>query len=313
MKKTQCLTMVTGQAMRLTQVDACGRPVFGEESQAVSDGFISVALTVNTTESDAIQVTNAAGKICVNRPAKTSFANYSVEMVFCGVDPGLFALATGQRPYEDSDGNVIGFTVSTKPQRQATVGLEVWMGSEGGDACDDPDAEGEFGYLNLPFLDGGVVGDFTIENGAVNFTITGSVTKDGTRWGVGPYNVVLEGGVPAVLPNALETNDHLLMITTQVAPPEAVCGARPLLDPSVASLTAVTGTTAPASLNVSFAVTPSTAGLPVWYDFGDGTWDYIEGSLNGVTTHLYAGAGTYTVKASTNGVWKTTTVTVPGA
>ena len=48
---TKCLSLVKGRRIRLTELDGCGRPVYGEGSQAVSKGFISVALTANTSES----------------------------------------------------------------------------------------------------------------------------------------------------------------------------------------------------------------------------------------------------------------------
>ena len=53
-----------------------------------------------------------------------------------------------------------------------------------------------------------------------------------------------------------------------------------------------------------------TATGSVWYDFGDGTWDYV--AAPGDASHTYASPGTYTVKASQNGVWVSTTVTVAG-
>ena len=57
---TKCLSLVKGRRIRLTRLDGCGRPVYGDCSTAVSKGFISVAFTANTTESDEINVTNAA-------------------------------------------------------------------------------------------------------------------------------------------------------------------------------------------------------------------------------------------------------------
>ncbi|HEX5018629.1 MAG TPA: hypothetical protein VFX15_13715, partial [Actinomycetes bacterium] len=74
--------------------------------------------------------------------------------------------------------------------------------------------------------------------------------------------------------------------------------------------TAITSITAtPTGLDVDFTVTPA-ASDPVWYDFGDGTWDYV--AAPGAASHTYAAAGTYTVKATTNGTWVSTSVTVTG-
>jgi len=101
----------------------------------------------------------------------------------------------------------------------------VWGASLGAVGCEGQTTEsGSFGYLVLPFLRAGVVGDFTIENAAVSFTISGAVTLDGNSWGMGPYNTMEVGGVPAKLPEALDTNDHLAVLFTTMAPPEPTDG-----------------------------------------------------------------------------------------
>lgn len=193
---TKCLSLVRGRRIRLTRLDGCGRPVFGASSSVTSSGFISVAFTANTTESDEISVTNAAGEVCVFEPAETSLTGYGVEIQFCEVDPDLFALVTGQPVITDAQGNVIGFDIDTATSLSGSgFALELWAGSVSGDACVTSGAQGSFGYLLLPFIRGGIVGDFTVENGNVTFTITGGATRDGNTWGVGPYSdVQLSGG-----------------------------------------------------------------------------------------------------------------------
>jgi hypothetical protein len=286
----KCISLVKGRRIRLTKVNDCGIPVYGDGNQVTSKGFISVAFTANSTESDEISVQNAAGEVCVFEPSESSFTGYGVEITFCEVDVELFSLATGQQVYLEREG---GFA------------LELWAGSPNADVCVDPNAQGSYGYLLFPFIKGGIVGDFTIENGAATFTVSGSTTRDGNGWGTGPYEVLLEGSVPSVLPTPLDSADHMLMVVTTVAPPEAACGSRPLLDPSLPALTAITAT--PIGLDVDFDVTPPATGS-VWYEFGDGEWDYV--AAPGTASHSYATAGTYTVKASQNGEWVETTVTV---
>lgn len=301
---TKCLSLVKGRRIRLTRLDGCGRPVYGDCSTVVSKGFISVAFTANTTESDEINVTNAAGEVCVYEPAETSLTGYSVEIVFCEVDPDLFALATGQPVVLDSFGNAIGFDIDTATSLTGQgFALELWAGSASGDACATEGAQGSFGYILVPFIRGGIVGDFTVENGAVSFTLTGGSTRDGNAWGVGPYNDIMigSGGQPGPMTTPIGTTVALRTILTDVAPPEAACGCRPLLDPSLPALTGVTGTAI--GLDVDFDVTPPSTG-PVWYDFGDGTWDVVDAP--GAASHTYEAAGTYTVRASQNGVWVTT-------
>lgn len=307
---TKCLSLVKGRRIRLTRLDGCGRPVYGDCSTVVSKGFISVAFTANTTESDEISVTNAAGEICVFEPAETTLTGYAVEIAFCEVDPDLFALVTGQPVVTDVNGNVIGFDIDTKLNLSGQgFALELWAGSASGDACATEGASGSYGYLLLPFIRGGIVGDFTVENGAVTFTITGGSTRDGNSWGVGPYNDIMlgAGGTPGPMTSPIGSTVALRTILTDVAPPEAACGCRPLLDPTEPALTAVVGVVT--GMSADFDTTPI-ATASVWYDFGDGEWDYV--GAPGEASHTYAAAGVYTVKASQNGVWVSTTVTIVG-
>jgi hypothetical protein len=307
---TKCLSLVKGRRIRVTALDSCGRPIYGDCSQVTSKGFISVAFTANTTDSDEISVTNASGEVCVFEAAVTSLTGYGIEIQFCEVDPELFALVTGQPVVTAADGNtVIGFDVDTKiGLENSNFALELWAGSPTGDACADPNAQGNYGYLLLPFLKGGILGDFTVENGAVTFTLTGANTSEGNSWGVGPYDVMLGTGVtpvPGPMVTPVSTSTALRTMIVDVAPPEAACGCRPVLDPSAAALTSISGVVTDDT--VALTATPA-ATSSVWYDFGDGTWDYV--AAPGATSHTYATPGTYTVKASTNGTWVTTSVVI---
>jgi hypothetical protein len=305
---TKCLSLVKGRRIRVTRLDGCGRPIYGDDSQVVSKGFISVAFTANTTESDEISVPNASGEICIYEAAVTSLVGYAVEIQFCEVDPELFALVTGQPVVIGADGStVVGFDVDTKISLEnSNFALELWAGSPSGDACSTAGASGSFGYLLLPFLRGGILGDFTVENGAVTFTLTGANTKEGNSWGVGPYDdIMLDGtAAPGPMTTPVSTSVALRTMIVDLAPPADACGARPLLDPSQTPITSIAGVATGA--DVAFTVTPPSGG-PVWYDFGDGTWDYVDAP--GDTTHTYEKIGTYTVKASNNGEWVETTVT----
>jgi hypothetical protein len=304
--------LVKGKRIRATRLDGCGRPVYGESSVAVSNGTVSVAMTLNTTDTDAIEQTNMNGDTCVSEPAQTKFSSYSVVLTFCEVDPELFSLLTGQRVYLDADGNAIGFAVSTDVSLEDQgYALEVWAGVSAGSACDTEGAQGSFGYLLLPYLKGGVLGDHTIENGSINFTVSGATTRDGNRWLSGPFNVMLDGdGDPAPLITPLQPNDHELLIQVGVAPPEAYAGTRPLMDPDSTPVTAVVAAEGGSPSEADFTFTGAAADVPVWIDFGDGTWDYVADGTDG-SSHTYLANGVYTVKATSNGIWHTTTVTIP--
>lgn len=240
----KCFPLVGGSAMRVTRTDACGRPVYGDCSQVVSDGFVSISVTANIEEGDEISVQNANGKTCVRQTPCPQLTGYSLEIAFCDVDPDLFALITSQAQVLDTNGDAVGFRVNTAVSGcDSGFALEVWSNVPGVACSDDASSEGTFGYLLFPFLQGGVFGDFTIENDAVSFTITGATTKSGTAWGVGPYDVVLDGSTPGPLLEPLLSDDHLHVQLTEVAPPEVTCGCKPLDDPGGLPATeAVAGT-----------------------------------------------------------------------
>lgn len=293
---TKCQTYIGGRVARVTRLDGCGRVVYGPDSVVTTKGLISVGYTANIDEGEEVNTPNFAGERCAYRPARSQFLGYTVEVQFCAVDPDMLALMTGQEVSVDANGDVVGFGVDSSIDTTTTAfALEVWLGASGASGCSNG-ADGNYGYVLLPFLQGGVLGDFTVENGAVTFTVSGASTLDGNAWGVGPYDVVLDASdMPAPLPNALSTTKHLEFINTGVAPPTPECGARPLLDPDAAELTDVDTTVT--LLSVDFDPVPAGAD-PWWIDFGDGTWEYSE---DGSTiTHVYEEAGTYSYTAYRN-------------
>lgn len=289
MSKTQCASYVRGRMLRATKLDACGNPIEGAGSVVTSKGFTAIGFTANNDEGEEISVPNANNERIIHVPAKPKFLNYSVEATFIKVDPDLFALFTGQRTVVDDAGDVVGFTVDTEVSpADINFALEVWAGVPAGADCGNSGGA-EYGYFLLPFLQGGTIGDLSIENSEVTFTITGAVTLDGNSWGQGLHYAVLDqGGSPSLLAEPLKKTEHLLLIKTGMAPPAAHCGARPYLSPSAPALTG--GSATATGLSVDFDGTPSGA-EPFWVDFGDGEWDYsADGSA---ITHLYGAAGTY--------------------
>ena len=284
MGKSKNTSYLRGRRMRATVLDATGAPVFGEDSAVTTKGFITVAYTTVTEEGEAITVTNAAGEACVAESATPSMNGFTVEGTFCEVDYRLFEILTGQRVLLDDDGIAIGIAESTDVDLSTVnFALELWLGSKNA---------GEYGYVLTPFLRGGIIGDVTIENAAITFTITGLVTRGGSAWGKGPYAVQKVAGVPAILKDAVTAAEHRRWLTVDVAPPTVFEGSIPLLDPTDPALTGLT--TTPTGLSVLIAPAP-TGTDPIFYDFGDGTWDY---AATGGYTHVYAAAGTYTLKGT---------------
>lgn len=221
---TKCFTPLLGKRLRATQLDQCGHvPASGTANAvAVTNGFMEVRLSSEVEDGSEIITRKADGSLCVNERTADSFKRFTLEMDFCGVDPGLLSLVTNGRRYVDYSGDAAGIVVG-EGTIDSKFALELWTGLSG-EACPTGVSEVS-GLLLLPFVQSGVLGDITI-NGtdAITFSMTGAFTKGGNGWGVGPYNVMLNGSNPAPLPTALDPLDHLLLVQTGVAPPTGTCG-----------------------------------------------------------------------------------------
>ena len=223
---THTFTPVLGKRFRLTSLDVCGR-VTDESLSFVGDGFVSVTLSSETEEGAEILQKKFNGGLCVNEKQSDSFKRFTLENEFCGVNPDVLSIMTNAEPYEDASGDIAGFTVPEGDIDKAFA-LEIWTGLSG-QACGEG-AEEASGYLLLPFVQAGVLGD--IEMGgedAVTFSMTGAYTKGGNGWGTGPYDVVFgEDDEPSALPSALDPLDHLLIMDTGLAVPALTDEAGPV-------------------------------------------------------------------------------------
>lgn len=233
---THCFIPLLGKRIRVTQLNNCGAIIAAAE-QIATDGFVTVTLSSEVEEGTEIITRKASGALCVNEKMADSFKRFTVSIDFCGVNPSLLALVSNANEYYDAvpaTGDVIGFTV---PEGEIAkwFSLELWTGLSG-QAC-APGAEEASGYMLLPFVTAGVLGDIEVGGeDAITFSLTGAATKGGNAWGVGPYDVVMDttGLIPSPLPIAIDPYDHLLLIDTALAPPPDAC------DPSAIP----TGTTA---------------------------------------------------------------------
>jgi len=285
---SQCFSLVRGRALRVTKLDGCGRVLLGASSQVTTEGFISVGFTANTEEGESISVTNAAGKVCILDEPSPSFTGYALEVAFCGVDPELFSLMTGQKVVLNAAGDeAIGFRMNSGINLgEKGFALELWS-SVPVAAC-DASGGASYGYFLVPFIQGGVLGDFTVENGAINFTLTGANSKDGNEWGVGPYDVVRDDtGTAGPLLETLDSKDHLHMQLTTVAPPAATCGADELGTLATGATAGTPGTLTPANSYPpqtladadTVTATPATAWTAGQYiNLGDGSTAHWDGT-----------------------------------
>lgn len=307
MGKQKEVSLYRSKRMRATRLDQAGRPVYGPESVVVTRGQISTSYTANVEEGEAISQPNGNGETCLSVPGTPTFTGFAVESTFCKVDFALFELLTGNPVVLNDSGTIVGIDEGTDIDLSGVnFALELWTGAQVTDEL-RPGAEGEWGYILNPFLSGGTLGDITVENAAITFTVTGMQTKNGATWGRGPYNVDLVDGEAAPLFVPMTSKKHRRITVVEIAPPADAAGFTALLNPADTALTSVTATVA--GQKATLAPVPAGAGA-VEYDFGNGEWDYAE---TGAYSYTYPEPGTYTVTARRGSSKVTTSVTVPSA
>lgn len=305
MARQKEVSLYRSKRMRATRLDQSGRPVYGPESVVVTRGQISTSFTANVEEGESISQPNGNGETCLNVPATPTFGGFSVESTFCKVDFALFEMLTGNPVVLNDDGTIVGIDEGTDIDlSNVNFALELWTGAQTSNEL-RPGAEGEWGYILAPFLSGGTLGDITVENAAITFTVTGMQTKNGAAWGSGPYNVDLVAGQPSPLFVPMTSKKHRRITVVEIAPPEDVPGFTALLNPADTALASVTATVA--GSKITLAPTPAGTGA-VEYDFGNGEWDYAE---TGAYTYEYPAPGQYKVTARRGSSQVSSTVTIP--
>jgi hypothetical protein len=227
-----CPTLIQGTRLRATLIDACGAPVAGACSTIVTDGFISVAMSDQIESPEEFKVKNAGGQFCVNQRSLPLLNWIEVTIAMCQVNPELFGMLTGaDLIYDDATPTpaAVGFGTDSDTYATASFALELWtnLGKvRGGPACTG--GATRYGYLLLPWLIEGTLGDLTVENGPINFTVK-TITSEGNDWGVGPYDVInTRLGAPSPLLTAIPTTRHRHLQLTSLAPPAVVCGCQAL-------------------------------------------------------------------------------------
>lgn len=312
---SNCFTPIRGRRMRVTRVDSLGRPVPGLCSTIVTSGYVKVDMKAQIEDGDETTVKTAGGDLCVSEKACDQLKWLEVDIDFCSVDPDLFAMINPTwTKLSDYQGQTIGWEESHDYSCDAGIALEIWSDVTGFTPT-DPNAEGAWVYYLLPMVIGGTLGDMTVENGAVTFTLSGR-TKKGNAWGRGPYNVMANppDGRCGPLLTPVDPNAPRRIMLTTCPPPAAVCGCQPLssIDGPVTTVTEVTTDTTRLTVHAyADGVGPFTI------DWGDGTVEDLPGGLVG-KVHRYGAAGTYVIAVSptndrTNATYTTLTVPFTGA
>lgn len=213
--------IANGSTVRVTRVDACGRPVCGPDNGFVTDCFASVSMEANIEEGENVQFVAANGRVCGFKAACPQFLGFNITFNFFGASPEMIEIMTGSPIVQGYDGRPIGFDSCSIACRSGFA-LELWSEVLGEDVCPEEDTgDGAWLYILLPWISNGQIGNLEIGSEAVQFALTGA-TRDGGRWGVGPWDVQAQdaSGTPGPLLDPLDGQCHRRMFVTTIAPPE---------------------------------------------------------------------------------------------
>ncbi|BCJ61603.1 PKD domain-containing protein [Micromonospora endophytica] len=287
-----CDTPVKGKMLRATKLGVCGDPILGAGGWPVhvtSKGFISVEYAAEVDDGEEIDQKDANGDRLVYEPARRRIKLYNVTVTCGRVDPELYTLFTGQPVLLDEDGTATGLRITSRLNLDSAVALEVWSGTQL-KRCGTM-ARPRFGYFLLPQIIDGMIGDFTIENGAANFTLTGKAIEN-PEWGVGPYDVYLRTTGVAPLTDPMGDDDLLHLDWTLLPPPAPTCG----LTPRPPDGTVAADDSDETNMTAEFTATwvPGPPGAEYTVDWGDGTSAAGPAEAASVS-HQYASPGTYLV------------------
>lgn len=223
--------IVRGKRLRVTRLKSDGTPLDPGEEEAlvVTKGFVSVTLSPEVEDGEDITQMNADGDLCVSDRSRDQFRYYDVEVELCNVDPGVAELMTNATLEENDAGDVVGIRVP-EGASEGLFALELWAGSPQYEPTENGNGGRVYGYLLLPHVVPGTIGEIEVENGTTTFTMRAH-TAPGAGWGEGPegYEVVEdESGEPAKLSTPIAADEHLLIRSTSIAPPDVEIGLQPM-------------------------------------------------------------------------------------
>jgi len=210
------ISPIKGTVIRLIALDTCGNPVSGEGgTQLVTAGFVSVAPSPSYTDPETIEVRRADGALCVNETDDPELQNVSMDINWCVMDPDAIEIVTGEQLLTSGvTGTGIAFGEGPLSTRYS---LELWQRGAGFNAC-NASGEVQYVYWAFPNVGGSQIGDFTVENAALEFTTTSTTKAIGQTW--------LTEVAPAWLgANVPDSNTHFLFNITTTAPPAVTAGA----------------------------------------------------------------------------------------
>lgn len=289
-----CHSVVRAPAARVTRLNSCCEVVSTGCDYATTESFVDITLTkVMQERQDAFQL-NANGDSCVDKPKFPFLRWYEVVVTFCNVDPELFNIVSNE-PLILNDAVVpqaVGWCTLPDSASAANFALDFWTGTDE-DGCEA--GEVDYGLGTLACIKQGMIGDVTIANGVINFTVSG-ITQIPNAWGLGPYNVLINesgpnAGLPGLRLTAMDPRAHKCFFWTKLAPPPGACGCQ-----DITPLVTVSPLAGVAPLNVTLTIPTGVDGnplLPGVISWGDLSAAQVVTS--GVSVpHTYTLAGNYT-------------------
>jgi hypothetical protein len=229
---SDCYTLWKIPTVRVTQLSSCGVPVTGC-STVVSNGIISVAMTKEYEARQEFFIKNGDGNFCVQKTNPPVLKWINIVATFCAVDPEMVGIMSSEPlVYDDAAVPVAtGFSTEVGSASDANFALEMWTRLSSSNV---PCSGSEYGYVLLPWVVEGTIGDLTLENGAASF-ILNARTSAGSGWGTGPYNIdlsdasgTLNNPIPLLTP--IGANQHARQLLVRQPPPTASCGCTTLSD-----------------------------------------------------------------------------------
>lgn len=236
-----CPSITRGDRIRITKVDQCGRPVYGECNSIVTKGIVTIAEEPQTEDPEPLEQVAFDGiEKCFSEPGCATVTSRTITITWCAISFDAFLFMNpNHRPIYDDAEQIVGLFESDKIDCSAGYAVEVWTQVAGAsDVCTGEEDSGQWMYTVYPWISGATPGEITIGGDeVVTYTSIGN-TKTGSRWGKGPYQVAIVDGRPQGLrepfdPDGKEAKAY--MVTT-VAPPPIDCDCqevpRPIPDPA---------------------------------------------------------------------------------
>ncbi|MEW2568311.1 hypothetical protein [Streptomyces sp. NPDC047070] len=224
-----CPLIANLDAVRVTRLDSCGRPVCGVDNGFSFDCLASLVMNPNIEEGEDVSYKAANGRQCGFKKGCPTLNGYDIEVNFYSVSPEFIEITTGNPVVYGFDGEPIGYD-DCSLKCDAGFALEGWAEVLGEDVCAaDGVGDGAWVYFLMPWVTNGLLGDLEIGAEAVTLQLTGA-TRAGGGWGTGPYDVmpIDAAGTAGPLLTPIGAACHRRTFLTSVAPPEDLCVYSPV-------------------------------------------------------------------------------------